>query len=364
MDSHGGPWEPAKQPLCQHFLRISCAATKQVHAVDRNQYLSCATRVWLRAIIGTSHREMALSDYINTFGQYTRRRLGERAHKLALNAAFTCPNRDGSRGYGGCSFCNNASFSPGDRRPPDVAEQIDAGRRVIRKRTGAKQYIAYFQAYTNTYADLETLRNCYDTALAEEDVIGLSIGTRPDCLPESVVALLAEYQAQGYDIWLELGLQSSFDETLQRVNRGHGFAEYVEAIELAHRYGLRVCTHLMLGLPGEDHGHALITLHRVLKYGVEGLKIHPLHVVKNTLLAAEWRRGDYHTMTRDEYIEQTCDLIERTPKDIVFHRLTGTASADLLLDPSWCEKKWTVLNGIEFELKRRRTRQASRLQEH
>lgn len=298
---------------------------------------------------------MALPDYINTFGQHTRLTLGTRVHKLAINAAFTCPNRDGQKGYGGCSFCNNASFSPNERQSPPIYQQIDAGRRVIRKRTGANRYIAYFQAYTNTYADIDTLRALYDQALSEPDVVGLSIGTRPDCLPEPVVALLAEYQAEGHDIWLELGLQSSFDATLERVNRGHDFADYCTAVDLAHDYQLKVCTHLMLGLPGETAAHAMTTLQRVLNRGVEGLKLHPLHVVKNTLLAFQWRKGEYQAITQSEYIQMVCDLIEHTPDEIVFHRLTGTASADLLLDPAWCEKKWDVLNAIEDEMKLRNT---------
>ncbi|MBA1331843.1 hypothetical protein QQ73_12145, partial [Candidatus Endoriftia persephone str. Guaymas] len=171
---------------------------------------------------------MTLAQQAPTFGQYLLQRYGERVHKVAIDAAFTCPNRDGSKGIGGCTFCNNVSFSPNGRQPKSIAEQIAAGRRVVRKRTGAKKYLAYFQAYTNTYGDLQQLKSLYDSALAEPDVIGLSVGTRPDCVPPAVLDLLAGYQAQGYEIWLELGLQSAFDTTLQRVNRGHGFAEYQE----------------------------------------------------------------------------------------------------------------------------------------
>lgn len=165
---------------------------------------------------------MALSDYVNTFGQHLLKRHGERVHKLAIDAGFTCPNRDGTKGRGGCTFCNNNSFSPNTRKEPDVLEQIDSGRRVLAKRTGAKKFLAYFQAYTNTYDDPAILRARYDTALGEPDVIGLSIGTRPDCVPPKVLDLLADYRDQGHEIWLELGLQSAFDRTLQRVNRGHG----------------------------------------------------------------------------------------------------------------------------------------------
>lgn len=293
---------------------------------------------------------MNLASHINTFGQYLLHRHGERVHKLALNASFTCPNRDGSLGRGGCTFCNNASFNPQGRHPPSVAQQIAAGRAVLAKRTGAKKFLAYFQAYTNTYAALEILKPLYDQALAEPDVIGLSIGTRPDCVPDAVLDLLASYRDQGYEVWLELGLQSSFDHTLHRVNRGHGFAEYVDALRRAHARQLPVCTHLIAGLPGEHHSHSRITLERVLELGVEGLKLHPLHVVKGTQLANEWRRGEYQPLTLDEYTELAVELIRLTPPDVTFHRVTATATPDILLAPDWCSKKWLVLNRITEQL--------------
>ncbi len=300
---------------------------------------------------------MALSEYVNTFGQSLLTRYGERVHKLAINAGFTCPNRDGSKGRGGCTFCNNASFSPNARREPDVGGQIAAGRRVLAKRTGAKKFLAYFQAYTNTYDDPARLKALYDQALAEPDVIGLSIGTRPDCVPPAVLDLLTNYKAQGHEVWLELGLQSAFDHTLQRVNRGHGFAEFRTAVAAAQARGLPVCAHLILGLPGEEPTHNLISLDRVLALGVEGLKLHPLHVVKGTRLANEWRRGEYSPWAMEKYITTVADLIERTPPEVIYHRLTGTAQKQILLAPSWCNWKWRVLNGIEDELARRGTYQ-------
>ncbi len=187
--------------------------------------------------------------------------------------------------------------------------------------------------------------------------MGLSVGTRPDCVPEPVLELLAEYQQQGYEVWLELGLQSSFDETLIRVNRGHDYQEYCDAVDAAHRYNLNVCTHLMLGLPGEDKSHALVTLKRVLSQGVAGLKIHPLHIVKGTRLANEWRANEYIPLSYNDYIETVCDMIELTPMEVVYHRLTGTAPDKILLAPAWCGEKWNVLNGIMNELKQRGTNQ-------
>jgi radical SAM protein (TIGR01212 family) len=293
---------------------------------------------------------MNLAKHINTFGQYLLHRHGERVHKLALNASFTCPNRDGSLGRGGCTFCNNASFNPQGRHPPSVAQQIAAGRAVLAKRTGAKKFLAYFQAYTNTYAALEVLKPLYGQALAEPDVVGLSVGTRPDCVPDAVLDLLASYRDQGYEVWLELGLQSSFDRTLRRVNRGHGFAEYVDALRRAHARQLPVCTHLIAGLPGERLPHSRVTLQRVLELGVEGLKLHPLHVVKGTQLANEWRRGEYQPLALDEYVELAADLIRQTPPDVTFHRVTATAAPEILLAPAWCGKKWLVLNKIAEQL--------------
>jgi len=176
-----------------------------------------------------------------------------------------------------------------------------------------------------------------------------------------VLDLLAGYRDAGHEVWLELGLQSADDATLARVNRGHGFAEYREAALAARRHGLRLCTHLMMGLPGERPQDSLATLTRVLDVGTDGLKLHPLHVVKGTALANDWRRGDYRPLNLDAYVAATADLIERTPPEIVYHRLTGTASADILLAPAWCAQKWRVLNGIAAELIRRGTCQGAAL---
>ena len=280
-------------------------------------------------------------------------RYGERVHKVSIDASFTCPNRDGSLGIGGCTFCNNTSFSPNGREPADLSKQIDEGKFVIRKRTGARKYIAYFQAYTNTYAETELLKQQYNKALAETDVIGLAVGTRPDCVADSVLDLLADYKNQGYEVWLELGLQSSFDKTLDRVNRGHGFEEYRSTLIRARKRGLQVCTHLIIGLPGENEQHYKTTLDRVLDTGVDGLKLHPLHVVKGTQLANEWRRGEYQPLELNDYARIAADLIQQTPQDIIYHRLTATASENILLAPHWCSKKWLPLNLIAEELESR-----------
>jgi radical SAM protein (TIGR01212 family) len=297
---------------------------------------------------------LTLSEYVPTFGQAMLVRYGERVHKIAIDASFTCPNRDGSKGWGGCSFCNNVSFSPNGRRPAPVTQQIAAGRAVLVKRTGARRYIAYFQAYTNTYADSDRLDVLYRQALDEPDVIGLSVGTRPDCVAPNVLNLLCGYRDQGCEVWLELGLQSAFDSTLERVKRGHGFAEYRDTLLAARQRGLSVCAHLIAGLPGETAWHTKESLRRVLDLGVDGLKLHPLHVVKGTALANDWRRGGYHPLSLEEYVDLAADLVQMTPPEVLFHRVTGTASRDILLAPEWCAEKWKVLNAITRELHARR----------
>ncbi len=294
---------------------------------------------------------MQLAERVNTFGRHMQNRYGHRVHKVTINASFTCPNRDGSQGIGGCTFCNNASFSPNSKQPPTVAQQIEAGRRVIHKRTGARHYLAYFQAYTNTYAAIDYLKQLYDDALQEPDVVGLSVGTRPDCVPDPVLDLLADYQHQGHEVWLELGLQSANDQTLARVNRGHGFAAYRDAIRRCQLRGLQVCTHLIVGLPGERAMDSIASLDRVLELGAgatntQGLKLHPLHIVKGTQLARQWKQGLWQGLSFEDYVEAAVAMIRRTPEEVVFHRLTGTAEPAMLLAPHWCARKWRVLNAI------------------
>jgi radical SAM protein (TIGR01212 family) len=303
---------------------------------------------------------MILSDRVNTFGQYMLRRHGERVHKIALDAGFTCPNRDGTKGRGGCSFCNNASFSPDADTRLNLAAQIAKAGLAISRRTRAKKYIAYFQAYTNTYAKVEALEALYREALKEPGMIGISVGTRPDCVSTDVLDLLENFRDHGLEVWLELGLQSAFDKTLVRVNRGHTFAEYRETAQAVRQRGIPLCTHLIVGLPGETEAHYHATLDQVLETGVDGLKLHPLHIVKHTLLAHQWRKGEYQPLGRAEYIGIAADLIERTPENIIYHRVTATASRDILLAPDWCAEKWNLLNGIEIELRLRDTRQGSR----
>lgn len=298
-----------------------------------------------------------LARRLNSYGQDLLKRHGERVHKIALDAGFTCPNRDGTKGTGGCTFCNNVSFSPATNKHQDLLNQINQAKVKISKRTGAKRFIAYFQAYTNTYANIEELSAMYRNALQQPGIIGISIGTRPDCVSNQVLDLLDDIRKEGHEVWLELGLQSAFDETLVKVNRGHTMAEYRDTALAARRRGIPLCTHLIIGLPDENEVHFHASLDAVIDIGVDGLKLHPLHVVKNTMLAYQWRHGGYEPLLKENYIRIAADLIERTPEHIVFHRVTATASRNILLAPIWCAEKWNVLNGIEQELRSRGSHQ-------
>jgi len=299
---------------------------------------------------------------INSFGYYLKRRFPQKVHKVTVDAGFTCPNRDGSKGRGGCSYCNNKSFNPNKRREvPSIEQQIETGKAVVKKRTGATRVLAYFQAYSNTYAPLSELADRYEQALACPDVVGLIIGTRPDCIDVEVVELLGSYRDKGYEIWLEVGLQSAHDVTLQRIRRGHDFATYAQAVRLIRARGLPVCTHLILGLPGENRSMMMQTLERMMDTGTDGIKFHPLHIVRHTLLTHEWKRELFPLLSQHEYVSLVCDMLERVPPRYVIHRLTGTASQDMLLAPSWCVKKWAVINAIHAEMKRRSSHQGCAL---
>jgi hypothetical protein len=291
---------------------------------------------------------LQLERYLNTLGRHLKGRFGQRVRKLSLHAGFTCPNRDGTLGRGGCTFCSVRSFSSGDALIP-VAEQL-AARRLEMKR--ASLYIAYFQAYTSTYAEVEELRRLYAEATRQADIVGLCIGTRPDCVPDNVLQLLADYRQRGYEVWLELGLQSAHDETLRRINRGHGFAAYADAVVRARQFDVPVCTHLILGLPGESAAMCRETHQRVLELGVEGLKLHPLMIVKGSAMAAQHARGELPALLIEDYAATAAELIRRTPPEVVFHRITATAREPTLIAPDWCYTSWPAVDAICADLAR------------
>ncbi|SHH93546.1 TIGR01212 family radical SAM protein [Ferrimonas marina] len=299
---------------------------------------------------------MGLNQHVHTLGEYMKARYGEKIHKLTIDAAFTCPNRDGTLGRGGCTFCNVSSFSAEHGSKASVAQQLSDGkaRRPNAAKAGkAKRYMAYFQAYTSTYDEYAVLKRKYEEALAVSDIIGLCVGTRPDCVPDEVLALLAGYQQQGMEVWLELGLQTAHSETLKRINRGHEFEVYADTVRRARLYGIKVCTHLILGLPGETPAHAHQTLDQVLAVGVDGLKLHPLHIVQNSTMAKQYEAGRLELWSMDSYVKTCGELIRKTPKEVVYHRVAAYARPPELIAPDWCGDKWLAMNAIVEDLKAR-----------
>ena len=290
---------------------------------------------------------MQLPQVVNMFGGDLLRRYGQKVYKLSLHGGFSCPNRDGTLGRGGCTFCNVASFADENRRFQSVAEQF-AGQIGLIDR--AKRYLAYFQAYTSTYAEVEALDRLYRQALAQADIVGLCIGTRPDCVPPAVLDLLAAYRQQGYEVWLELGLQTAQDKTLHRINRGHDFDCYRRTVVSARQRGLPVCTHLIMGLPGEDITHCKNSLEKVLAAGVDGLKLHPLLVVEGSIMARAWRANRLAVLTLDQYTAMAGELIRHTPPEILFHRVSASARRPTLLAPLWCENTFSGMNALYQDL--------------
>lgn len=287
---------------------------------------------------------MQLHQHINMFGADLQRRYGEKIHKLTLHGGFNCPNRDGTVGYGGCTFCNVASFSDEAMQHQSIAEQL---AQQAKKTHRAKRYLAYFQAYTSTYAEICLLREMYQQALSQADIVGICVGTRPDCVPDAVLNLLSDYCDQGYEVWLELGLQSANDKTLKHINRGHDFACYQKTAVAARARGIKVCTHLIVGLPRETQADNLETMARVVDTGADGIKLHPLHIVTGSTMAKAWQAGRLSALDLSEYTEIAGEIIRHTPIEMIFHRISATARRPTLLAPLWCERRWSALNEIE-----------------
>lgn len=292
---------------------------------------------------------MQLHELVNTIGQDLQRRYGEKVHKLTLHGGFSCPNRDGTIGRGGCTFCNVASFADEQTQVKSIVEQLtDRAGEISR----AKKYLAYFQAYTSTYAEVQVLKNMYEEALKAADIVGLCVGTRPDCVPDAVLDLLSEYVEQGYEIWLELGLQTANNDTLKRINRGHDFECYAEITKRARALGIKVCTHLIVGLPKETQADNLKTLEQVLEVGTDGIKLHGLHIVEGSTMAKAWRAGRLEAPELEDYVAIASEMIRLTPPDVVFHRVSSAARRPTLLSPLWCENRWLAMTEIGRALNR------------
>jgi radical SAM protein (TIGR01212 family) len=288
-----------------------------------------------------------------SFSRFLRERFGTRVQRVTLDGGFTCPNVDGSVAVGGCVFCDNRSFSPNRRLPrASIRAQLERGVALLGKRYGADRFLAYFQAATNTYAPVEKLRRFYDEALAHPQVVGLAIGTRPDCVPEPVLDLIEGYARQHY-VCLELGLQSRHDRSLDWMNRGHHFDAFVDAVRRCRGRGFDVCAHVILNLPGESRDDMLATADALAALPVQAVKVHNLHVVRDTPLERMYAAGEVRLFERDEYVGVVCDFLERLPPGLVIQRLSGDAPPDYLVAPRWCLDKPALLRAIHAELERR-----------
>jgi uncharacterized protein len=288
-----------------------------------------------------------------SFSAQLKQLFGVRVHKISVDAGFGCPNREGGRRQGGCLFCDpGGSGAVGIERALPVGAQLEQGKEIMVRKYKAKAFLAYFQPFSNTYAPVEVLRRRYDEALEVPGVVGLAVGTRPDCLPEPVLDLLAEYHRRTY-FWLELGLQSSHDRTLDYLRRGHSYADFRQAFQAARQRGLRICVHVILGLPGETRAEMLATAEELARLQVDGIKLHLLHVLQGTPLGELYRQGSFRVMEQADYVALVADVIERLHPETLVHRLTGDGPRESLLAPLWSLNKWEILNAIEDELRRR-----------
>ncbi len=284
-----------------------------------------------------------------TYDYYLRHTFGTKVAKLPIDAGFTCPNLDGTCGTGGCIYCSGRGS--GDFAPDavlSIAEQIRKQKETYAKKWDVSRCIAYFQAHTNTYAPVDVLREKFEEALAQEGIVGLNIATRPDCLPPDVVELLAEL-AEKTVLTVELGLQSSNDDTAKFIRRGHTFAQFCKGVEALKKASpkIHICAHVIFGLPEETREDMLKTVRDLVPLGVDQVKIHLLHVLKGTPIASLYERGGYTPLTREEYVSLVADALELLPKETVIGRLTGDGAKDALLAPLWSLKKTVVLNEID-----------------
>ncbi|MGC9502786.1 TIGR01212 family radical SAM protein [Baaleninema sp.] len=295
-----------------------------------------------------------------SFGKYLKQTFGKPVRKISIDAGFTCPNRDGTVAKRGCTFCNNCSFSEGTAyRFQSVREQVEGGiDRVRQSRHNTDAFLAYFQSFSNTYAPVAVLQSLYEEALSVEGVVGLDIATRPDCVPDEVLDLLQGY-ARKTHLWLELGLESSHDGTLNRINRGHTWAQFEDAVRRLSGRGINLCVHLILGLPGETPTMMRETAQRlgelIMQVDVPtfGIKLHHLHIVKGTVLAWEYNAGRVETLTPEAYVSLVCDTLERLPENTVIQRFMGDTLGDTLIAPHWEVTKSQVLQSIEREFQSR-----------
>ena len=289
----------------------------------------------------------------HTWNYYLRNTFGEKVFKVSINAGFTCPNIDGKVAYGGCTYCSKEGSGDFAGNPKDdLIKQFKEIKEMMLKKWPNAKYIGYFQAYTNTYAPLEVLKEKYETILEQEDVVGLSISTRPDCLEDDVVEYLSELNKRT-NLWVELGLQTIHDSTSKIINRGHDYKTFLEGVEKLKAKNIKIVVHIINGLPGEDYNMMMETAKAVADLNVHGVKIHLLHVIKGTPMAKMLEKNMMTLMTQEDYVNLVCDQLEILPPEMVIHRLTGDGKKEDLVGPLWSLKKWEVLNAIDDTLKSR-----------
>ena len=291
----------------------------------------------------------------NSYGRWLQHRFGERVHKISVHAGFTCPNRDGTMMTGGCTYCNIASFTPETTRPRhSIREQVIRGIEFVRSRYGVKKFIAYFQPYTNTYAEVADLERMYREALDHPDVIGLAVGTRPDCVNEEILQMLSRI-ARDYFVSLEYGIESIYDKTLRLVNRGHDFACTVEAFQRSKNRGLHLGGHVIIGFPNEAEEQWLAMPEAINRLGLDAIKIHHLHVVRGTALARQFAEKPFYVFDFPSWVDMVIKFIERLDSSIIIERLYGEAPHDLLIAPHWNLSKAEILHAIDQEMRQRNT---------
>ncbi|MFH1867761.1 MAG: TIGR01212 family radical SAM protein, partial [Candidatus Omnitrophota bacterium] len=282
------------------------------------------------------------------FSTYLKERFGVRVHKVSIDSHFSCPNRDGKVSRHGCIYCDNKAFSFQSRTdtPPPLTAQIEAGMRAAREKFKAEKFILYFQAYTNTYAPLCVLKERYDVIRKFDDMVGLSIATRPDCVNEEILDLIDSY-CDDYDVWIEYGLQSIHNTTLDFINRGHRYEEFLKAVELTRKRGIKICAHVILGFPFETKEMMMETARALAELRLDGVKIHPLHIIKGTRLEELSARGRFRTLKLEAYLETLADFLGYLPPEMVIHRVSAYCPPELLIAPSWVFERNKVEQQLE-----------------
>jgi len=296
----------------------------------------------------------SISNRYNSLGVFLRNKFGTKVYKVSLNGGFSCPNLDGTKSRDGCIYCNPKSNRPEMCAGRNIAEQVAEGIEYMRKRHHASKFIAYFQHHSNTYAPQERLERHYNDAISHNDIVGLAISTRPDCITSETVDVLRRFNKRTF-LWLELGLQSANDGTLQLINRRHTVEDFKRAVAVAHSNDILTCAHIILGLPGETRSDMMATIDLLAETGIGGVKIHNLHVLKDTKLADMYRTGNIRILSLEEYAGLVVDSLERLPKDVLVHRFNGHSPRNLTIAPKWSINKLATLNAVHRELSERDT---------